>query len=89
MAYDPNIRASDADRDRAASLLREHHAAGRLTAEEFAERRIAAAAKTASDRKGFMSELPLEMPTSRDRTHGGPASQRIRQAQTVGGARER
>jgi uncharacterized membrane protein len=38
MAYDPNIRASDADRDRAASLLREHHAAGRLTAEEFSER---------------------------------------------------
>lgn len=38
MAFDPNMRASDADRDRVASLLREHHAAGRLTAEEFDER---------------------------------------------------
>jgi len=38
MAYDPDIRASDTDRDRAASLLREHHAAGRLTAEEFSDR---------------------------------------------------
>ena len=28
MAYDPNIRASDADRDRTASLLREHLTAG-------------------------------------------------------------
>ena len=26
---DPRIRASDEDRDRAATLLREHHAAGR------------------------------------------------------------
>ena len=38
MAYDPNIRASDVDRDRTASLLREHLAAGRLTPEEFSER---------------------------------------------------
>jgi cobalamin biosynthesis protein CbiG len=36
------IRASDADRDHVASLLQEHHAAGRLTAEEFAERMEAA-----------------------------------------------
>ena len=35
MASDPRIRASDADRDRTAALLREHHAAGRLTADEF------------------------------------------------------
>ena len=38
MPGDPRIRASDADRDRVAALLREHHAAGRLTAEEFHER---------------------------------------------------
>src|ERR1019366_8456978 len=30
MAADPRIRASDEDRDRTGSLLREHHAAGRL-----------------------------------------------------------
>jgi hypothetical protein len=38
MPSDPKIRASDADRDRTAALLREHLAAGRLTAEEYHER---------------------------------------------------
>ena len=38
MANDPRIRASDADRDRTAALLREHLAAGRLNDEEFNER---------------------------------------------------
>ncbi len=39
MATDPKlIRASDQDRDRTAQLLREHHAVGRLDAEEFTER---------------------------------------------------
>ena len=38
MPADPSIRASDDDRDRAATLLREHHAVGRLTADEFNER---------------------------------------------------
>ena len=42
------------------------------SAAEFADKRIAAAAKTASVRKGLMSELPLKMPMSRGRTHGGP-----------------
>ena len=50
MASDPRIRASDADRDRTAALLREHLAAGRLTAEEFNERLDKAyAAKTLGD----------------------------------------
>ena len=31
MPGDPRLRASDADRDRTAALLREHHAVGRLT----------------------------------------------------------
>jgi hypothetical protein len=56
---DPNIRASDADRDRAASLLREHHAAGRLTAEEFHERLDKAMeAKTLGDLDALMVDLP-------------------------------
>lgn len=38
MAVDPNLRASDADRDRVARQLREHHALGRLDADEFNER---------------------------------------------------
>jgi hypothetical protein len=59
MAGDPKIRASDEDRDRAASLLREHHAAGRLNAEEFSERLDKVyAAKTLGDLEELMSDLP-------------------------------
>ena len=58
MAYDPSIRASDADRDRTASLLREHHAA-RLTAEEFSERLDRAfAAKTVGEIDKLLADLP-------------------------------
>jgi len=59
MAADPRIRASDEDRDRVASLLREHHAAGRLTVEEFNERLDNAyAAKTLGDLDEILSDLP-------------------------------
>jgi hypothetical protein len=56
----PRIRASDADRDRAATLLREHHAAGRLTAEEFHERMDAAfSAKTLGEIDELLADLPV------------------------------
>jgi hypothetical protein len=59
MASDPRIRASDADRDRVAALLREHHAAGRLTADEFNERLDKAyAAKTLGELDELMADLP-------------------------------
>ena len=59
MPGDPRIRASDADRDRVASLLREHHAAGRLTAEEFHERMDRALeAKTLGELDELMTDLP-------------------------------
>jgi uncharacterized protein (DUF1800 family) len=59
MVSDPRIRASDEDRDRTASLLREHHAAGRLTAEEFNERLDQAyQAKTLGELDEIMSDLP-------------------------------
>jgi DUF1707 SHOCT-like domain len=59
MAADPKIRASDEDRDRVVSLLREHHAAGRLTAEEFNERLDKAyAAKTMGELDELMEDLP-------------------------------
>jgi hypothetical protein len=59
MPGDPKIRASDEDRDRAASLLREHHAAGRLNTEEFGERLDKAyAAKTLGDLDEIMEDLP-------------------------------
>ncbi len=59
MPGDPRIRASDADRDRATALLREHHAAGRLTAEEFHERmNKALEAKTLVEIDELMADLP-------------------------------
>ncbi len=59
MPGDPRIRASDADRDRATALLREHHAAGRLTAEEFHERMDRALdAKTLGEIDELMADLP-------------------------------
>ena len=60
MPGDPRIRASDADRDRATALLREHHAAGRLTAEEFGERMEAAlSAKTLGEIDELLADLPV------------------------------
>ncbi|HUB43250.1 MAG TPA: DUF1707 domain-containing protein [Streptosporangiaceae bacterium] len=59
MAYDPDIRASDADRDRTASLLREHLAAGRLSPEEFSERLDRAfTAKTVGEVDALLKDLP-------------------------------
>jgi hypothetical protein len=59
MAYDPNIRASDVDRDRAATLLREHYAAGRLTPDEFAERLEGALrARNIGEIDTLLSDLP-------------------------------
>ena len=59
MPGDPRIRASDADRDRAAALLREHHAAGRLTAEEFHDRmEQALEAKTLGEIDDLLADLP-------------------------------
>jgi hypothetical protein len=56
---DPRIRASDADRDRATALLREHHAAGRLTAEEFHERMEKALdARTLGEIDELLADLP-------------------------------
>lgn len=59
MPGDPRIRAADADRDRVAALLREHHAAGRLTAEEFHDRMEKAMdARTMGELDELMADLP-------------------------------
>jgi hypothetical protein len=59
MPSDPKIRASDQDRDRTAALLREHHAAGRLTLEEFHERLDQVyAAKTMGELDALLADLP-------------------------------
>ncbi len=59
MAGDPRLRVSDADRERTVELLREHHAVGRLTAEEFHERLDRAyAARTRGDLDELLADLP-------------------------------
>jgi hypothetical protein len=59
MPGDPRLRASDADRERTAQLLREHHAVGRLTAEEFNERlEQVFAARTLGELDELLADLP-------------------------------
>ncbi|MEU5579935.1 DUF1707 domain-containing protein [Streptomyces huasconensis] len=65
-----SLRASDADRDRIADILREAVAEGRLTAEEHAERVEGVyRAKTV----GELEPLIADLPAAHDRT-GGPSS---------------
>ncbi len=68
------LRASDADRDRIADLLREALAEGRLTADEHAERvEGVLAAKTVGELDVFVQDLPIAHP--RAAAHA-PASHR-------------
>jgi hypothetical protein len=58
-------RIGDAERDQAAELLREHHAAGRLDQDEFEERvGKALVARTASDLAPLFDDLPGPRPGS-------------------------
>jgi Domain of unknown function (DUF1707) len=55
----PEVRASDADRDHTIVLLRRHHVDGRLDWEEFSERMDRAArARTREDLRGLLADLP-------------------------------
>jgi hypothetical protein len=64
---DPNLRASDADRDATADRLRQHHTDGRLDQDEFQERLDKCfAAKTV----GELNEVMRDLPTDPSR-HGG------------------
>ncbi|MEU9387465.1 DUF1707 domain-containing protein, partial [Streptomyces sp. NPDC048279] len=61
------LRASDADRDRIADILREALAEGRLTADEHAERvEGVLSAKTVGELEVFIRDLPA--------AHAGPAA---------------
>src|SRR5882724_3136907 len=58
---DDGFRASDADRDRVADALREHYAAGRLTADELDERlTMALNARTLGELNRVLADLPGE-----------------------------
>lgn len=59
----PDLRVSDADRDEAVELLREHRMTGRLDAEEHEERVAeACGARYGRDLEHALRELPLPAP---------------------------
>jgi hypothetical protein len=65
---DPNLRASDADREAIGERLRSHHADGRLDADEFQERIDRCyKAKTV----GELDELVADLPREGERPSGG------------------
>ena len=93
MPGDPRIRAADADRDRAAALLREHHAAGRLTAEEFNDRMEKAMdARTLGEIDALMGDLPAidlyQLPDASLRRASPRAGQSLVPRDTGGGELE-
>ena len=80
MAPNPDIRASDADRDRVAASLREHCAEGRITMDELDERLESVyGAKTLGQLQEITSDLPeedlyqLPVPASQAKSTASPA----------------
>ncbi len=68
---EPAVRASDAERDQAAGMLRAGYAEGRLTRAELDERTGAAySAKTRADLSGLISDLPGAI--TAQQAHRGP-----------------
>jgi hypothetical protein len=66
----PALRASDADRERAATQLREHCADGRLTPEELSERLDGAyAARTVPELQALLADLPALEPERTPAAH--------------------
>ncbi len=55
----PAVRASDAERERTATLLRDHAGAGRITPEELSDRLdVAYAARTVAELDALLADLP-------------------------------
>ncbi len=84
MPGDPRLRVSDADRERTAELLREHHAVGRLTADEFEARLdVAFAARTRGELDRLLADLPAidlyRLPSSTIRPGAGGRPVRARE----------
>ncbi|MBV9337637.1 MAG: DUF1707 domain-containing protein [Solirubrobacterales bacterium] len=68
MIRDPNLRASDADREATADRLRQHHTDGRIDQDEFQERLDRCfAAKTL----GELAELTRDLPADPARRGSG------------------
>jgi Domain of unknown function (DUF1707) len=71
MMRNPNLRASDADRDATADRLRQHHTDGRLDQDEFQERLDRCfAAKTVGELNELTRDLPDDQARSRSRAVG-------------------
>ena len=71
MMRNPNLRASDADREAMADRLRKHHTEGRLDQDEFQERlETCFGAKTV----GELAELTRDLPADRARQRTGGRS---------------
>lgn len=80
MAPNPELRASDADRDRTAESLREHCAEGRITMDELQERLDKVyGAKTLGQLQEVTSDLPeedlhqLPVPAAQAKSTASPA----------------
>jgi hypothetical protein len=72
MAFPGSVRASDADRELAARLLRRHYAEGRLTVAELESRVARAYAAThRADLRRLLRDLPFELPVDRRRIARG------------------
>ena len=72
----PELRASDDDREQVVELLRDHYRAGRLSADELAERiENAYGARTQSDLSAQTVDLAPR--------HGAPAAQRARRGSAI------
>jgi hypothetical protein len=74
----PDLRASDAERERVAAFLRDQSAEGRLTHEELDERvGRAYAAKTVRELRALIADLPrAPLGPPRRRAYVGPAPRR-------------
>ena len=75
MATGPDLRIGDADREAAATSLREHYAQGRLTLDEFNQRLDAVfAATTQSQLNQITRRSPARRPAARAAAgqHRGP-----------------
>jgi Domain of unknown function (DUF1707) len=72
MMRNPNLRASDADRDATADRLRQHHTDGRLDQDEFQERLDRCFAATTVGELGELTrDLPTDTPRHRARARTG------------------
>ncbi|MBB1244973.1 DUF1707 and DUF2154 domain-containing protein [Streptomyces durbertensis] len=82
----PEMRASDADRERVAARLREGYAEGRLDVDEF-EQRLAAtyASRTYGDLEPLLRDLPLPAESGTTVARNGPGGTADRWRNRIGG----